>query len=423
MTIDTITVGGYANLKEVVLKMPDILALVAPNNYGKTNVLKAVKFGIDFISPVSDKNRQMSRSQAIPLIEQMVNDPFIFNVIIEMEGLIVEYGFSFIWARNMKNSKGAEIISESLKVKKVGDPKFKVYINRNEPNKASYLSSVEGRCSSSLSLDGKILATNKLSNYDNLFYIDMIKSIERLSIKQINTLRNPDDFFSMLSMDAYLQDNSLAFPKTGQIGFFLNSLQTSMPDKFEILKDTIKQLLPEIEDIKPIKIDFAVNERKKDLPFKMPDFFYDVRVKEKFFNQRVSFDYISSGSKRVIYILSMVIAANLNKIDVITIEELENSVHPRLLQNLLQAISTLAGNTKIIITSHSPYLVKYLAPSNLRFGLPKIKGVSCFKALKESKLKKLSRMASSQELSVGEYMFDGMLDMDSNSEEYMSFFI
>ena len=83
---------------------------------------------------------------------------------------------------------------------------------------------------------------------------------------------------------------------------------------------------------------YVEEEETKDLPFRLPETFYDVRVKERYNNQYTSISRISSGSKKIFFILTLVIAAEINKIPLLLLEELENSVHPRLLQNLLTAI-------------------------------------------------------------------------------------
>ena len=166
----------------------------------------------------------------------------------------------------------------------------------------------------------------------------------------------------------------------------------------------------------------AEEEDNKDLPFRLPETFYDVRVKERYNNQYTSINRISSGSKKIFFILTLVIAAEINKIPLVLLEELENSVHPRLLQNLLTAIVQLAGETKVLITSHSPYLVKYLEPTKMKFGIPTEQGVADFRSLKPNKVAKVLKNASAEEVSVGEYMFEMLLDMDCDNELVNEYF-
>ena len=180
-----------------------------------------------------------------------------------------------------------------------------------------------------------------------------------------------------------------------------------------------------IEDFEPVQIDLRKDveeEETKDLPFRLPETFYDVRVKERYNNQYTSISRISSGSKKIFFILTLVIAAEINKIPLLLLEELENSVHPRLLQNLLTAIVQLAGDTKVLITSHSPYLIKYLEPTKMKFGIPTELGVADFRSLKPNKVAKVLKNASAEEVSVGEYMFEMLLDMDCNDELINEYF-
>ena len=107
----------------------------------------------------------------------------------------------------------------------------------------------------------------------------------------------------------------------------------------------------------------------------------------------------------------------------IMLEELENSVHPRMMENLLLTMQNYAEDTKILMTSHSPYLMRYLQASQMYFGLPKHDGLAHFAQVKPSKLKYLYKYAGDMELTFGEFMFDFMLDVEDDSEKLEKFFI
>ena len=245
-----------------------------------------------------------------------------------------------------------------------------------------------------------------------------------MDVREIGTLQHPDSLFNMIAPDDDVNELSLEYPKEEKIGYYLNSLKELAPDKYELLKDVVTGLLVTIEDFEPVQIDLRkdAEEEKKNLPFRLPEIFYDVRVKERYNNQYTSINRISSGSKKIFFILTLVIAAEINKIPLLLLEELENSVHPRLLQNLLTAIVQLAGETKVLITSHSPYLIKYLEPTKMKFGIPSEEGVADFHGLKPSKVAKVLKNASAEEVSVGEYMFEMLLDMDCDSELVNEYF-
>ena len=430
MTIDKIKVGGIMNLGEITLSLQDLSALIAPNNYGKSNVLSAVEFGVDFMeASFKRKSSLMKIRSLIPINIALEGKPFIF----EVEGTLnwsekecnYIYGFSFEWAKTKKDDSGAHIIEEHLKLKTNEDLKFKSYINRTESKTSCYLASPTGRCSKQLLVEDNVLALNKLSNFDDLFYIMVIRELNKLNVRMINTMNNPDDYFNMITPDEDVNELSLDFPHTSKVGFYINSLKELSPKKYELLKNTVTDLLPNITDFDPVKIDLKKDidkDKEKELPFSLPETFYDVQVKEEYNNQYTSISRISSGCKKILYVLTLVIAAEINKVPLILLEELENSVHPRLLQNLLSTIVALAGDTKILITSHSPYLVKYLNPSQIKIGIPSENGVADFKAIKPNKVNKLLRLASAEEVSLGEYLFEMMLDMDNEKEMFNEYF-
>ena len=120
---------------------------------------------------------------------------------------------------------------------------------------------------------------------------------------------------------------------------------------------------------------------------------------------------------KILNLLAAVIKSQKDGVQLLLVEELENSIHPRLLQSLLSSISDFLGGTKLLFTSHSPNLAKYLSAPQLYIGLPSEKGFVDFRTLKPSKVTHVLKIASAGEMSLGEYLFDLMLDLeyDSNS--------
>ena len=80
--LKSLTVGGFKNLRTTRLRFdhPSI-AVISPNNYGKSNLLEALDFATDFIS-ASPKQRanMMSWVDAIPLTPELANEPFSFEM-------------------------------------------------------------------------------------------------------------------------------------------------------------------------------------------------------------------------------------------------------------------------------------------------------------------------------------------------------
>lgn len=95
---------------------------------------------------------------------------------------------------------------------------------------------------------------------------------------------------------------------------------------------------------------------------------------------------MSDGARRILKILTNLELASENNCSVVAIEEPENSINPRILQQYLIALNGFAKNIKIIITSHSPYLINYLNPSNIYIGLPNDNGIATFSKIKINQL-------------------------------------
>ncbi|SJZ62272.1 AAA family ATPase [Sediminibacterium ginsengisoli] len=433
MELKKIKLSGFANIESIDIELGKLNALVALNNYGKSNVLDAIEFGIDFIiQPLPVKSRMMAYRPVIPINSHIDKLPFSFEVGInsnfQNEEHSIVYGFSFEWIKNDKG-KGQKIKEEYLKVKsnKV-DSKYKTILNRNL-EKTLYLSSQTGRCDKILKVQKNELAINKLLNFDDLFYWDVIKAINTLSIAQVDTLQNPDGIFGSIVIkgkedDIVKNDYSVSLGETSNAGFFIYSLMKRNPSTYELFKDSVKTLLPSIEDFEPIEIDLkssvTFKNEKPKIPLDFPEKLYDIRVKETNTNQQTSIGRLSSGSQKLFYVLALTIAAEHNKTPLITFEELENSIHPGLLQKLLIIIDGLTDKTKVLLSSHSPYLVQYLDINKIKIGLPNSKGLAVFKEIKKTKFTKVITIAEEEGISVGDVIFDKMIESASGESDLLN---
>lgn len=433
MELNKFKISGFANIKNLEMNLGKLNALVALNNYGKSNVIAAIDFGIDFIKrPVNVKNRMMAYRPVIPININIDKEPFSFELSLdalfqnEIHNII--YGFSFEWIKNDKK-KGQKIKNEYLRIKSAkSDSKFRTFINRNL-EKTLYLSSVTGRCDKQLKIQKNELAINKLLSYDDLFYWEIIKIINDLSVVQIDTLQDPNGIFRNIVIkerdeNIVKTDYSLSISDTSNAGFFIYSLMKQNPSMYEMFRDSVKNLLPSIDDFEPIEIDLkksiSFKNEKDKLPLDFPEKIYDIRVKEINNNQQTSIDRLSSGSQRIFYILALTIAAEINKTPLITFEELENSIHPGLLQRLLIIIDGLTDYTKVILSSHSPYLIQYLDIEKIKIGLPNSKGLAMFKEIKKSKFNKVNGIAEEEGISVGDLIFDKMIECANADSELLN---
>ena len=117
MKLLSLTVGGFRNVAETTIELGGITAFVSPNNYGKSNLLKAIEFATIFINE-SPRTRSvmMGYVGGIPLVPELAKEDFRFQVEFEDPDLgeyrFVRYGFSFSWRRD--DGTGQVITDETI---------------------------------------------------------------------------------------------------------------------------------------------------------------------------------------------------------------------------------------------------------------------------------------------------------------------
>ena len=418
--IRNIRIGGITNIAQVSLPLEVLTALVAPNNYGKSNVLQGVEFAVRFMTAAPQERKQMMAQRTlIPINASMDSRPFEFEISGTADDYDYQYGYRCEWATTKEGLPGQRITGEWLRAKQQDEPKYRSLLKRDVETEALMAPTPTSRCSKPLAVDGSTLALDRLSGIDKLFFAPLVRALQGLRVQRVNTLDNPDGIFSTPYPANGTALYSTAMPRSGETGYFINSLRSLAPDRYELLRSTLLQLIPGIEDFEPVQVDLS---QRADVPFQMPNTYYDIRVKERHNNQYTSINSVSTGSKKILWVLTTAMAASMNGVQLLRFEELENSVHPRLLQSLLQVVDTLAGDTKVITTSHSPFLVRYLRPERIWLGLPSPVGVADFRTIRPSKVKKVLQLASGEDTSVGEYLFEMMLDAEADQEMLDEYF-
>ena len=423
MKIQAVLIDGFKNLSNVRISFDNITALVALNNFGKSNVLSGIDFGLDFIkASIEDKKDMMSNSNLIPINCNMIGRNYKYEMEVSTdisgEEYIIQYGYEFEWKDN--EDKEPRIVSEFLKVKlnKKGQ-KFTQLINRTVDT-ALYKSSETGRCSSKIKVEETELIANKLKAFDELYYAQIITKLNGMKIYMENNL----DAKSFYQPDPIIRkgfENEMI--NADNLPRIIYNLKEQNPDKFELLKDVYFQLFPDIEDVivKQFKINGLTNneELTENLPFVFSNNYHVLFVKEKNLANPVNFSIMSDGAKRVFMILTKIIVSSVSNISLIAIEEPENSVHPGLFQAYIQIISQLLDDCKVIITRHSPYIISYLNPSWIHVGVNRKAGVAEFFSFKKSGQKQLENDAAGFDMSIGDYLFSMLADSESNISDYL----
>lgn len=422
MKMQAVLIDGYKNLSDVKINFKNITALVALNNFGKSNVLSAINFGVDFIKANdNDKIDMMSSIDNIPINRQMIGRNYKFEMelstIINDKEYMVKYGYEFSW----KTSENIDpkIVSEYLKIKLVSlNQKYQQIIKRDDSD-SFYKSSETGRCSSKIKVDKSELIINKLKAYDAIFYSEIVKKINSIKIYMENNLDAKPFYQPDLIVRKGFENEMINADNLPRVIF---KLKEKYPGKFDLLKDVFINLFQDIEDIvvKQLSLEPSNDEELlNNSSFLVSKNIYILYVQDKNLAKPISFLSMSDGAKRVFMILTKLIVANVSNISLIAIEEPENSVHPGLFQAYIRIIDQLLDDCKIIITSHSPYIISYLDPTWIHVGLNKKPGIAEFFTFRETGKNQLQKDAMRFNMSMGDYLFSLLSDNDSNIDEYL----
>lgn len=434
MKIERISVHGFKNIYSTKLKFSKILALISLNNFGKSNLLNAIDFGIDFISSESKKS-MMRWVPGIPLNNRLADDDFEFELEMttddsELGKVWVIYGYQFRWVKN--DDSGAHIVKEWLKVKKEDKgQKYAKFIIRDGES-AKYKRVDSGRCDYPIKIDQHELVINKLQAFDNLFFAQIIEKINEISVHIERHLdadpayqpsflvRSDWDVLQNDALENLKLDSLESLPRA--IYYLEQSKDTS--DKYELLMNAYQRLFPQIDEIEAVRAtltDDIKNKIPDIVPYKVANEIFALFVTDKNLNQPLNFEYMSDGAKRILLLLTCIILSDYNNLSLVAIEEPENCIHPSLLQHLLDTINQLSDSCRVLITSHSPYLLQYIDLQDIYVGMPSNDGVAQFVSVSPSNRKQLLKNALEEKKSIGEYLFDLMSGSQEDFDELIGY--
>lgn len=418
MKIQSIKIDGFRNLDAVSLKLSDRTALIAENNFGKSNILDAITFGVRFIQATpAEKTGMMSMVENVPIHKELAGRNFSFEVELLHEetsdtepksdsGKLVRYSYSFKWAD--RRDQQPEILTEKLEVKSL-EPHSKlrnIIVRNNESCK--YRSSGSGRCSVTARPSENELLVNRLNHMD-------VPADEPIIIEKLNNLKiySEDhlDVRSFYRLDPIqLGNQSDWLVDMENLPRILAQIQEKNEIQFSYVEDIFKNLFPSTKKLILKKYNLnglsdSVKTPDESLPFTVNDVLYQLYVEDENLIGPIKFERLSDGAKRVLVILTKIIVAVRSNASLIMIEEPEDSVHPELLNEYLRAIAGLQENCKILFTTHSPYLAEYLEKEQLRIGYSETCGTAGFYSLSKKGLRILKEDADNFDQTQGEHIF------------------
>lgn len=441
MKIKTISVGGFKNLERSTIQLDNITAIISPNNYGKSNLLEAIDFGVDFLSANSKERKNMMRwIRGIPINKAVENDEFFFEVELEDESLgeykFVRYGYTFRWFRD--DGLGQQITNEWLETRPNESVRYMTFLKRSE---GKYRKEKETNSFRRINLEDSQLAIDVLAAMEDIAIQPVVRSIAKIDYHICSSLDLGDRF--QATPIEYIDNNddgSVVFDDK-DVPRALFQLREQYPDKYALFLEAVYSLFPEFTDVSIQSytlnvetVDLVVStdveglmpatleEASKDIPFKIRDELYRVIITNKNLNQAINISMMSTGTKRIFWLLANVFIASARGMSVVGVEELETSIHPRLLKGLLEILDEVLDNTSLIISSHSPFLVQYIKAEKIYVGVPNNTGTAEFRKTKSAKTKTLIKTARDNGMAVGEYLFELMAG-DQDSIDTLSFYL
>ncbi len=442
MKIKSISVGGFKNLKRSTIQLENITAVISPNNYGKSNLLEAIDFGVDFLSYNSkDRKTMMKWIRGIPINKTIENDEFFFEVELEDESLgeykFIRYGYTFRWFRD--DGSGQKITNEWIETRPSESVRYTAFLKRAE---GKYRKEKDTNSFRKINLEDSQLAIDVLAAMDDIEIQPVIKAIVDIDYHICSSLDLGDRFQSTPIEYVDHEDGCIAFDDK-DVPRALFQLKEQYPEKYELFLEAVYCLFPEFIDVAiqsyTLNVDNSkvnliisadegelvsttLEEAQKDIPFKIRDELYRVIITNKNLNQAINISMMSTGTKRIFWLLANVFIASAKGMSIVGVEELETSIHPRLLKGLLEILDEVLDNTSLIISSHSPFLVQYIKAEKIYVGMPNTEGTAEFRKTKSSRIKALIKTARDNGMAVGEYLFELMAG-DQDSIETLSFYL
>ena len=441
MKLKSVTVGGFKNLQRTKIEMQGIAAVVSTNNYGKSNLLEAIDFGVKFLSANErDRESMMRYVRGIPVNTVLAGEDYYFEICFENETeddyRFVRYSYSFSWYRD--DGKGQRITDEKIEARSNESVKYTSYLKRDE---GKYRKDKNTNAFRNIVLNDRQLALDVLSLIVDIPLFPVIDAIRHIDYRVCSSLDLRDRFQPVpIEYIGDKDNNELIAFDDRDVPRAIYRLKQLAPENYDLFVEAVTTLFPEFSEISVEPYSISSNsaslvsmrvaagdsdsktEEPENIPFRIRDEIYRVFIKSKNINQPVEINRMSTGTKRIFWLLANVFIASSRGMSLIGVEELETSIHPKLLKNLLEFLDEVLEDTSMIISSHSPFLIQYIKPERLYVGVPDDKGTALFKRIKGTKIRQFISLARDNGMSTGEYLFE-LLSGDTESRELLHFYL
>jgi len=384
--IKRLGVRNYKSLKDLDIELGKRNVLVGPNMSGKTNFIDCLKFLTNMC--ISGVIQAFLNRGGFPEVVWKGGggggESISFHLIIEQElnenasPKTFEYEISIVGSQTGLIS----IEREHLMVKK-GNQVSTLIDLRNGKGKITHA-------------DGQIAFASEDPNRSALEF--SVPGWEGMEFKYPISLWR----YYHLSPAVFKQANAAVsqqyLTETGEnFSSWFMTLQTNYPDEFNLIRQVAKDSLQGLEEILIPPTQFATTY---------------MTTREKYLKRPVNIWHMSDGELIFLAWLSLIFAPASFGAPLFCIEELENHLHPRLLEILVEVVNQRQREldpktAQIVVTTHSPYLVDRI---NIEDLIVFEKSDGATKYTKPSSKAHLKELLVRKELGLGELWYSGALE-------------
>ncbi|NEU72062.1 AAA family ATPase [Hassallia byssoidea VB512170] len=327
--LSKLRVQHYKSLFDIEVDLEPLTVFIGPNGSGKSNICEALFVLSNFLERLIIN---MNQQEIITFFAQSLIAVNTNQQKIESKLWQGKQDYLFFEVGCLPNIESQESIS-SISIH-IEYPQRIVTINRQEYSG----NTVNIKDKYTLNLRDFLVSNN---------YLDypLAKAIRKVSIYDFAPISLSNNIPSTGGMD-----------KTGQgIVDALADILLSNRKRFDELEERLTRLVPNIQRISLL--------RREDRTFLL-------ELIDRYSEHHIPASDISDGTLRILAFLTALYQENTPSI--ICFEEIENGVHPWLLHKmmeLLQIISTegITGKpVQVLITTHSPVLLNYVEPHQVR---------------------------------------------------------
>ncbi|MFD3158755.1 AAA family ATPase (plasmid) [Haloimpatiens sp. FM7330] len=391
MKISSIKINGYKNLIDCTYNLSQFNVLIGANNSGKSNFLEVFSFLDTILTGSDDVKDQLFRLGVSPRGNIQTNCTNVKNknISVEIEFLdeVDKERYKYIYfievkVGNLLSGNKGLIEREYLQYKSVNKtgPINTVFDRRNTDVKlkSSKIASIDAA-------EALLSIIYKIKDVKENMDIPVQKGIEDIFIiaKTPVIYCSPNQIReAIVKQKPIIKNGRIAsIDLINEIEKIFNSDQRQYFE--EVLQDTLGIKI-EIYNLKGIYKNLFVNFYDEDLQNKK-----NTIDKNEMFENGVGISTMSDGTLIVLNILTYLVS---NKYPVLSIEELENSIHPKLLKKIIRLIQNDFSDIQVIITTHSPVLLNMVNFDNVSLITNKNYGKARIENVKDRKdlMKKLS---------------------------------